>query len=88
MYCFFYREREKMVNWIVAVLVVATISSIECNHPHHVPPADDSFVDFARVHFMDKKKDEFMDLLPEVKNSIAKSLNEYCKEGDCDTDVA
>jgi hypothetical protein len=77
-----------IVKTFCLVAILSIVGQVRCkeatgsstNQPETTSGPVDEYVNYALVHFMDKTRDEFMKLLPGIKNAIASSLTTYCTD--------
>jgi hypothetical protein len=75
-----------------AFLFVAIVKQAECTTqaPSDETKAPEENANYVLVHFMDKKRDEFFKMLPNIKDAIASSLNAFCLDESprCGTEIS
>jgi hypothetical protein len=78
-----------MANFVVKICLLAILSSmavqIDCSGSsttESLPEAKaaEANANYVLVHFMDKKRDEFMQILPDIKSAIANSVSAFCAD--------
>jgi hypothetical protein len=68
------------LHYCACLIVVSLALSANCDKQASLNSVQLQNDYYSQIHFMDRKYDEFMSMLPDLKGALAKYLNEFCVE--------